>query len=69
MKDVEAQEYEDKDVAEKMVVPPDREGIPHPKLLVEHLNDGVDDLVKKHLSQSQIIIWKWFAENEFLWVL
>ena len=48
MKDVEAQEYEDEDVAEKMVVPPDREGIPHPKFLVEHLNDGVDDLVEKH---------------------
>ena len=48
MKDVEAQEYEDKDVAEKMVVPPEREGIPYSKLLVEHLNDGIDDLVKKH---------------------
>ena len=69
MKDVEAQEYEDKDVAEKMVVPPDREGIPHSKLLVEHLNDGIDDLVKKHYSQWQIIMLKYLLENEFLGVL
>ena len=61
MKDVEVQKYEDKDVAEQMVIPPDREGIPHPQLLVEHFNDGIDDLVKKHWTQGKIIILKYLA--------
>ena len=48
MKNVEVEKYEDEDVAEKMVTPPNREGMPYPKLLVEHLHERVDDLVKKH---------------------
>ena len=48
VKDVEVQEYEDKDVAQEMVVPPEREGVPRPELLVEHLDRAIDDLVEKH---------------------
>ena len=67
MKDVEVQKYEDKDVAEQMVVPPDREGIPDPQLLVEHFNDGIDDLVKKHWTPGSNYNIKIFVyENEFL---
>ena len=48
MKNVEVEKYEDEDVAEKMVTPPNGEGMPYPELLVEHLHERVDDLVKKH---------------------
>ena len=55
MKNVEVEKYEDEDVAEKMVTPPNGEGMPNPELLVEHLHERVDDLVKKHWSQIMIL--------------
>ena len=69
MKNVEVEKYEDEDVAEKMVTPPNGEGMPYPELLVKHLHERVDDLVKKHYSQWQIIMLKYLLENEFLGVL
>ena len=49
-----------------MVEPPERERVPHPKLLVEHLDDAIDDLVEKHWEQDYNI--KIFREANLLFV-
>ena len=45
-----------------MVKPPEREGVPRPELLVEHLDRAIDDLVEKHWDQGQIIILKYLEK-------